>query len=437
MWNDFINYNLKRTNLLKDFTKFYFQAGDPLLPYFLSKWEKCKCILESVLYVKQLYYSGLEGVNISVSEDTLAIYKDYKYNWWEDKDILKCLRELFPDMFRANYEVRNLERDIPNFSPLSILEFWKITKAKYYLGADLDEDLKGMIPYVKDQNLIEKYMEDIQMYFKFRYDHYDLNLLCEYCSIPFGFHESRAYVYKKTGILDFEYPREYYKYNVKSIVDKYLTKENRYGTRVINIRGTNGSGKTTMVNQIYEDSASKGFAKECAFELVDGKGKSHTRYYDVLEDKRMILLGGYNSPFGTKGTDRIGDASEIMHGILYLVSNYPGWTIIMESATVSTSFWGYALLFLMLKQRGVDILIVSLLMKNWDFPVNNVRNRTVRKEGAKEPNYKEIVDKREILYKNHFRFSSLLGRDSCAIMYPDTVAREQMSSELYRIIGKL
>ena len=104
----------------------------------------------------------------------------------------------------------------------------------------------------------------------------------------------------------------------------------------------------------------------------------------------------------------------------------------MESATVSTSFWSYAILFDLLQKKGVDVKIVHLLMKDWEFCVNNVRNRTKRKEGAKEPKWDEIKDKRFILYKNHFRFNSLLGK--AYIEYPDTYSLEDKHLLMEKIL---
>jgi hypothetical protein len=75
-------------------------------------------------------------------------------------------------------------------------------------------------------------------------------------------------------------------------------------------------------------------------------------------------------------------------------------------------------------------------MKDWDFIVNNIKNRTKRKEGAKEPDYKGAIDKREILYKNHFRFSSIIGKRNMMVMYPDTSSKDKMHIDLDEIIRR-
>jgi hypothetical protein len=438
MWEDFVKYNSIRTNFLKTFVKMNLEAGDNLLPLFLQEYEETNSIFQSWLYILGLVPSKNQDnkqENKQVDNKILERLVDYKDKWWNDSQILKYLKELFPEMLKSNYDIRNLEKDVPNFSPLAIEEFYLITKGKYYLGYDLDEDLSKMIDYVKDQNLVETYLYQIMDYFKFRYDHFDLSLLCEYNAFPFGIHETRRLHYKQTGKLEFDYPREMYKYDVKELISKYLDESvNIVGTRLINIRGTNGSGKTTMVNNIYLDSVEKGKAEEKTVMLTDNKGKEHKRYYDLLIDKKLILLGGYNSPYGTKGTDRVGDVSEIINGILYLISNYPGWTIIVESATVSTSFWSYAILYAILQSKGVTINIIHLWMRDWNFIVNNIKNRTKRKEGAKEPDYQGAIDKREILFKNHFRFSSILGRNSMLIMYPDCSTKDTMHLNLNEIL---
>ena len=433
MWEDFVKYNSIRTNFLKTFVEYVKKAGDHLLPLFLQKYEESNNILESWIYCRE--ESSISQNFKSISNKNFERLTDYKSNWWTDRTVIKQLSELFPDMIRSGYDIHNLERDVPNFSSLSIEEFYLITKGKYYLGYDLDEDLSKIISYTKDQSLIEKHLSSILEYFKFRYDNFDLSLLCEYNAFPFGIHETRRLQYKQTGKLEFDYPRELYKYDVKSLVSKYLDPiVSTSGTRLINIRGTNGSGKTTMINNIYLDSINKGKAEEITLVLTDKSNKPHNRYCDVLSDKKLLLLGGYNSPYGTKGADRLGDVHEIIQGILYLISNYPGWTIIVESATVSTSFWSYAILFDILKKKGVEIYIVNLWMTDWNFIVNNIKNRTEREEGSREPDYQGAIDKREILYKNHFRFASILGKDSMMVMYPDTVGKAELHFTLDKVL---
>ena len=434
MWEDFVKYNSIRTNFLKTFkAKLEIEVGEHLLPLFLQKYEESNSVFEAWLCA--LGYLDVIDRKTEVSKKTINKFSDYIENWWNDPSILKYLRSLFPEMMDSSYDIKRLETDVPKFSPLSIEEFYFITKGKYYLGYDLDEDLIKMKFYLKNQDLIETYMSEIMEYFLFRYDNFGVNVLCEYNAFPFGIHETRRLYYKKTKQIEFDYPREMYKYNIKELMRKYLDESiNIKGTRIINIRGTNGSGKTTMVNSIYLDSLSKGQTEERTVMLTDKKLKAHKRYYDLLLDKKIILLGGYNSPYGTKGTDRVGDVHEIVQGILYLISNYPGWTIIIESATVSTSFWAYAILFSLLQTKGVEINIVHLWMTNWDFIVNNIKNRTKRKEGAKTPDYQGAIDKREILYKNHFRFSSILGKDSMMVMYPDMIGKDEMHIELNDVI---
>ena len=406
---DLKKYNQLRTNILYDFTHsplFKMEAEE--LSFFLAHWEQSHCVFTSYLKRKE------KPVNANISEETLAYYQDTPVvdtndKWLEGKSIMDY----------ANMGV-NL---------LSVREFYFIEKGKYYLGYDLDEDLKGLIPFLRDQELLEKYNEELKMYFKFRYDTYDLSLLGEYTAVPFNIHETRLLQYKKTGKLEFEYPKEIFKYPVKQWFDEMMGFQDNTGTKLINIRGTNGSGKSTMVNYLYTSSKDK---ETIEMTLSNRRGQSHTRYLDILKDRHIVLLGGYNSTYGTKGTDRLDDVTEIIQGIMYAINNYPEWTIIMESATVSTSFWSYAILFDLLQKQGVDVKVVHLFMKDWEFPVNNVRNRTKRKEGAKEPKWDEIKDKRFIFYKNHFRFNSILGESY--IVYPDTYSLENTPKLMEEIL---
>ena len=406
---DLKKYNQLRTNLLYDFTHSpLFKMKAEELSFFLAHWERSHCVFTSYLKRKE------KPENMTISQETLAYWEDVPVvgnndKWLDGKSIMDY----------ANLRV-NL---------LSVREFYFIEKGKYYLGYDLDEDLIGVMPYLKEQDLFEKYNEELKLYFKFRYDTYDLSLLGEYTAVPFGIHETRLLQYKKTGKLTFDYPKEIFKYPVNEWFKQMYKPQDHTGTRIINIRGTNGSGKSTMVNYLFTSSTDK---ETKSVILANRRGQSHDRFYDVLNDRHIILLGGYNSNFGTKGVDRMDDVTEIVQGIMYVVNNYPGWTIVMESATVSTSFWSYAILFDLLQKQGVEVNIVHLLMKDWDFVINNVRNRTKRKEGAKEPKWDEIKDKRFIFYKNHFRFNSLLGKSF--IEYPDTYTLEEKPKLMEKIL---
>lgn len=414
-FEDFKKYNTLRTNLLYKYThseEFLNKHLD--LNKFLSAWENSKSIFIA---------SIIEGSG-TIAESTWNRYNDTIPNWKTNSILKRTFNNMFPEI---NYEY--LDEVVQGFNPLSIEEFSLISKGKYYLGQDLDEDLGGMMNYVKEDTLFKQYLTELEDYFQFRYDNYNLSLLGEFYSVPFGIHEKRSLQYKKTGVLEFEYPREYYRYPIKEWFESDYVAQEHKGTRIINIRGTNGSGKSTMVNQFYTSSQDKETIKYSSY---DKDGKIHDRYYDILKDYNIVLLGGYNTPFGTKGCDRLADVYEICHSIIKVVNEYPGWTIIMESATVSTCFWSYSMLFLLLKNRGVEINIVHLLMNDWEFCANNIKNRTVRKEGQKEPDYQEIKDKKYMLYKNHFRFKCILNKDY--LLYVDTIPLEQKAQGLNNLI---
>lgn len=413
-------YNSLRTNILYDFIHSpLFEMTSEEISFFLLHWQQTHCVFTSYLNRKtKPFDNGSESMdpNNLILEETRA-YSENRLltnlsgneKWLEGKSYMYYVDE--------------------GLNLLSVREFYYIEKGKYYLGYDLDEDLIGVMPYLKDQELFEKYNEELKAYFKFRYDTYNLSLLGEYYAVPFGIHETKLLQYKKTGKLEFEYPREVFKYPVKEWFDEMFIDHFHKDTKIINIRGTNGSGKTTMVNGLYLSSNDK---ETVAIKLTNRKGQSHDRFFDVLNDRHVILLGGYKSNYGTKGVDRMDDVTEIIQGLMYVVNHYPGWTIIMESATVSTSFWSYATLFSLLKKAGVEIIVVHLLMHDWEFVVNNVRNRTSRKEGAKEPKWDEIKDKRFIFYKNHFRFTSILGKSF--IVYPDDYTRDTMNKLMEKIL---
>lgn len=442
-WNDFVKYNLIRTNFLNKFVSKKFKAEDNLsplflnmylLPLFLNMYQKSGSIFQAWIDTKE-YNLNAHGYSVEpIKPEIVYQVNDYIDNWWYKKDILKMLEELFPEMIASGYDVKNLEKDVPNFSPLSIEEFYKITKGEWYVGCDLDLDLEHMIPYVKENELVYKYIKEISDYFKFRYDNYDLRVLCEYCSVSFGYHNSRAERYRKTGELEFDFPREVYKYDINAMIEEYLKIEDLSETRLINIRGTNGSGKSTMVNSIYLDSIEGGFAESLTMSVVDRRGENRVRAYDVLKDKKIILLGGYNTPRNSKGADRLGDLTEICIMIIKAVSMYPGWTIIVESAPMSTSFWGYAILFGILQKKGLDVHIIHLFMYDWEFAINNVKARLERKEGQKEPQYQGILNKRFTLFRNHFRFASILGSDSMHVMFPDTLEKDKMWLDIDRVM---
>jgi hypothetical protein len=137
---------------------------------------------------------------------------------------------------------------------------------------------------------------------------------------------------------------------------------------IIQIKGSNGSGKSTIMMGLL--------------------GQSDDVFYDehkntVLNDSRFVLIGPYglsDSPT-SNGCDNLSRNDVIKAAIEYAIQNYPGYTIVFEGMMISTIKSTYYNYLLDLKGKaGVEPLFV-ILKASLDGCIRRLKSRGSKKTG--------------------------------------------------------
>ena len=152
------------------------------------------------------------------------------------------------------------------------------------------------------------------------------------------------------------------------------------GTRVINIRGTNGSGKTTMVKRLIAELNKKEQSVWDEFRTMEitTYHKEYTRKIEVWHKQKFIVMGIYNEK-QTGGVDNYDTPWQVMYALFLFCKKYKGYTILFEGVRISTDYKYWHKVFSMLTSVGVKVDIVGLIPSDVNWAVNNVIERRKNK----------------------------------------------------------
>lgn len=124
---------------------------------------------------------------------------------------------------------------------------------------------------------------------------------------------------------------------------------------IVNIRGCNGAGKSTVPMSMME--------LDPDFEVVKlgiGKnGKPCGPALTVFHKIKWVALGTYFNKTG--GMDTYGSNDETRYALDYAMTHYPGYDIVMEGVIASTIKSTYANLFRSLEDSGYQVLIMAFV----------------------------------------------------------------------------
>ena len=124
---------------------------------------------------------------------------------------------------------------------------------------------------------------------------------------------------------------------------------------IVNIRGCNGAGKSTVPMSMME--------LDPEFEVVKlgvGKnGKPCAPAITVFHQLKWVALGTYFNKTG--GMDTYGTNAETRQALAYALENYPEYDIVMEGVIASTIKSTYAELFTELEEEGHQVLVMSFV----------------------------------------------------------------------------
>lgn len=124
---------------------------------------------------------------------------------------------------------------------------------------------------------------------------------------------------------------------------------------IVNIRGCNGAGKSTIPMSMMELDPDYEVIK-----LGVGKsGKPCAPAITVFHKLKWVALGTYFNKTG--GMDTYGSNEETKTALFHALTNYPDYDIVMEGVIASTIKSTYAELFTQLEKYGHQVLIMAFV----------------------------------------------------------------------------
>lgn len=124
---------------------------------------------------------------------------------------------------------------------------------------------------------------------------------------------------------------------------------------IVNIRGCNGAGKSTIPMSMMEADPD--------FEViklgVSKTGKPCAPAITVFHKLKWVALGTYFNKTG--GMDTYGTNEETKTALFHALTNYPDYDIVMEGVIASTIKSTYAKLFKQLEEYGHQVLIIAFV----------------------------------------------------------------------------
>lgn len=164
--------------------------------------------------------------------------------------------------------------------------------------------------------------------------------------------------------------------------------------KLINIRGCNGSGKSTVPLRLLETDP-------LAFEVIWTSGKDLKKgrvAATVFPSYGFLALGAYRTKCG--GLDNVGSTDDIKT-LTRMFWNTP-YHIIMEGVIPSTVFSTYVMLFNQARQelsQCRDVVIYNLLP-----PLQVCLDRVQQRNGGKEVKVDQIAGKWDMVSRNSKKF---------------------------------
>ena len=123
----------------------------------------------------------------------------------------------------------------------------------------------------------------------------------------------------------------------------YIHHQESGNMKVIQIKGANGSGKSTIMYQLIQASGDAQIKDLGNYQLT------------ILDTLHMVLVGKYDGKLTSNGCDHIKTVQEMKNAIVNALALYPGYDVIFEGMLISTiksTFYNF--LLQLEKERGID-----------------------------------------------------------------------------------
>lgn len=155
---------------------------------------------------------------------------------------------------------------------------------------------------------------------------------------------------------------------------------------IVNIRGANGTGKSTLVSRFIDEGGGRSHMVDLA-SFVSGKKNTPKRvegYGCTIAGKGIVVVGAYRTDCG--GCDGIKTQALVKDSVMRAAKIADH--VIFEGVIVSTIFQGYADLNNTLRDQGHDYLWAYL-----DTPLDVSLARIQQRNGGKPINEALVADK--------------------------------------------
>lgn len=234
-----------------------------------------------------------------------------------------------------------------------LCSFRNLFKSSRYAGYHHDRELEQLIDY---QQVFPQYQKDWEQVFNIREKLFDVRFLGEHNDWT-GVRKGRKKMFIEQGLTGAE--------TIKSA--------EKTQSRIVNIRGTNGAGKSTPLILLRDLDPDM-------FEVKKPVNGKNTVIATVYPTYKIVALGKYSNKCG--GVDSLKDGATVRKSLKYVLKTYPEYTVIFEGIVVSTIFRTYADLFTELEEkRGLKTKILYFMP-----PLKMCIKRIYKRNGGKAIN---------------------------------------------------
>ena len=192
---------------------------------------------------------------------------------------------------------------------------------------------------------------------------------------------------------------------------------------LVNIRGTNGSGKSTIPISLKDDPD--------MYEVVKPYQGKPKKILTVFPNYGWVALGDYSNPTG--GLDKFPNKAFTEKVLYYALKKFPEYNILMEGILAATTYSTYADLFREVQDSyGIQPVIYYLMP-----PVETCIERIKKRNGGKEFKENLVWDKYRMMergiekFKNAGEFPVVVVDNSNV---DKTLVRDQFFAELEDIL---
>lgn len=169
---------------------------------------------------------------------------------------------------------------------------------------------------------------------------------------------------------------------------------------LVNIRGCNGAGKSTIPMAMLNDKKLRviGIGKK------NMRGTSTKPFITIFPSYRWVALGTYYNKTG--GMDTYGTNQLTRDALEYAWNQYPEYDILMEGVIASTILSTYVDLFKKYRARVTAGVVTprKIIVMNFLPPVKTCIDRVYERNGGRPVKEDQIQSKWNTVYKNALIF---------------------------------